>query len=108
MSKERAIRRAVRQAEEQRRREARERKAAGRRRRREFVARLLPRRVRRHTGTLAPGRSTGQRIAIGAVAAGALVLVWTQLESFGTKIGLTALIAVVLPALVVITFDRRA
>jgi hypothetical protein len=108
MSKERAIRRAARQAEEQRQREIRERRSARQRRRRALLARLVPSRARRNTGTLVPGRSTGQRIAIGAVAAGLLLLVWTQIASLGTRIGLSALIVVTLPALVVLTFDRRA
>ncbi|OLE24506.1 MAG: hypothetical protein AUG44_18970 [Actinobacteria bacterium 13_1_20CM_3_71_11] len=105
MSRERALRRAAREAETERRRvrheKARERAA----RRRALAKRLAPRRGR--TGRLYARRALAQRIGIGLVAALAVAAVWWQFEDLATRLALTVVIAVAAPAAVVLTFDRR-
>jgi hypothetical protein len=105
VSRERALRRAAREAEAERRRlrheKARERAA----RRRAVLRRLTPR--RRRTGRLYARRALAQRIGIALVAVLAVGLVWWQFEDLATRLALTVVIAVAAPAAVVLTFDRR-
>ncbi|GAA5196728.1 hypothetical protein GCM10023322_66380 [Rugosimonospora acidiphila] len=107
MSKERAARRAVRLAEAQREQAARERAATRRARRRALVRRVTPRLPDRRTGRLYPRRTRAQRAAIGLAALVAIALVWMYVEDLGARIALTALVIVALPAIIVLTFDRR-
>jgi hypothetical protein len=105
MSKERAKRRAAREAEERRLREKRERAGARRRRWRAFTAKFrLP---ARRTAMLIPGRSLGERVFIGAIAAALMLLIWTRVQELSTRIGLTILLILLLPVLAVLSFDRR-
>ena len=103
MSRERALRRAARQAEVERAAAARERRAA----RRARLRAVRPRLPDRRTGRLFPRRTRAQRAGIVVVAAVALALIWLEMDSLPTKIALTALVAIGSPALVVLTLDRR-
>ncbi len=105
MSKERARRRAARLAEVQARRAAAERRA----RRRAMLRRLrppLPR--RRRTGRLYARRTRAERASIAVGGLVVLGLIWYVLDlSLTVRIAITALLLLALPAVVVITFDRR-
>jgi Flp pilus assembly protein TadB len=103
VSKERAIRRAAREAAAERARLHRER----RERRRAAFRRLVPKRPRNRTGKLFARRTRAQRATIATGVLLALVLVWTLVDSLLTRIGLTLFVAVATPALVVLTLDRR-
>ena len=103
MSRERALRRAARQAEVARAQAVRERRA----RRRARLRALRPRLPDRRTGKLYPRRTRAQRAGIVVVAGVALALIWLEVDSMATRIALTALVAVGSPALVVLTLDRR-
>ncbi len=104
MSRERADRRAARAAEAEKARVRRERAA----RRRAALRRLrpaLPR--RRRTGRLPSGLTRAERGAIIVGAATALGFVWLLVDALSTRIALSALIALCVPALFVLTVDRR-
>jgi Flp pilus assembly protein TadB len=104
MSKERALRRAAREAEAQQARVRRERAA----RRRTLLARLrptLPR--RRRSGRLPSGLTRGERAAITVGSLAAVTFVWLLVDGLSTRIALTALIALCAPVLFVLTLDRR-
>jgi Flp pilus assembly protein TadB len=104
MSRQRAARRATRAAEAEKARVRRERAA----RRRTALRRLrpaLPR--RRRTGRLPSGLTRAERGAIIVGAATALAFVWLLVDALSTRIALTALIALCVPALFVLTVDRR-
>ncbi|MGN9907101.1 hypothetical protein ACTMTJ_06030 [Phytohabitans sp. LJ34] len=104
MSKERARRRAEREALA-----AREKaKAARRRQRRDALRRLkptLPR--RRRTGTLLARRSRAQRAGIVAVSAVLIAATWFLVDPLGLRLVLIVLLMLVLPAVVVIALGRR-
>jgi Flp pilus assembly protein TadB len=100
VSKERARRRAVREKEKA----ARARKNARRQRRRAFAKRLTPQ--RRGTGRLYR-RSRTQRAGIVVVPVLAAVLVWLFVPDISLRIVLTAVIVLVLPALVVALLGRQ-
>jgi Flp pilus assembly protein TadB len=108
VSKQRAIRRAAREAEAAKARAARERAAARKSRRRQLVRRMMPRRPDRRVGKLYPRRSYGERIMISLAAVVALWLVWTYVASFATRIALTATLLIVAPAIIVLAFGRRS
>ena len=102
--KQRALRRAEREAEQERLRRARERAQ----RRRAVLRRLRPRLPqRRRTGRLYARRSRTERIAIVGVGLALLAAVWLWLDWEALRVGLTVLILLVAPALIVLTFDRR-
>jgi hypothetical protein len=103
VSKERARRRAEREALATSQRVRRERKT----RRRAAIRRLVPRRKIRRTGKLFARRTRTQRAIIATGVLLALVLVWSLVDSLSTRIGLTAFVVVATPALVVLTLDRR-
>ncbi|TMM39680.1 MAG: hypothetical protein E6F99_05600 [Actinobacteria bacterium] len=105
MSKERALRRAAREAQAQRSRVRRERLDRRRAARRALVRRLTPRRG--HTGRLYARRRVAERIAIGLGGVLAIGFVWWQFEDLATRLALTIVVAVAAPAAVVLTFDRR-
>lgn len=107
MSKERAQRRVQREAEQQRARLARERRQARRAKRRALIRRLTPRLPDRRTGKMFARRSRAERITIGLVAALVVAAIWWYFDDLGAKIALTALVIVALPALIVLTLDRR-
>ncbi|GAA1743502.1 hypothetical protein [Luedemannella helvata] len=113
MSKERAQRRAVREAEEALRKAKRARQVARRARwrpmRRALAPRTLYRRIvpDRRTGRLLPRRNSGERLVITTMTVVALAAVWLLLDSWPVRIGLTVLAIVAVPVLVVVAFDRR-
>jgi hypothetical protein len=107
MSRQRAQRRAVREAEAAQARTARERARRRIDRRRAALRRLRPRWVGRRTGRLYARRPPAQRATIVTTALGVLVLTWYLLEPLAVRVGITVLVALAAPALVVLTFDRR-
>ncbi|MEW2382088.1 hypothetical protein AB0873_08340 [Micromonospora sp. NPDC047707] len=106
MSKERARRRAVREAEAARERVVRERRLARRARRRALVRRLTPTVRRGRTGRL-PRHSRGERAAIVVLTGAAILLIWSLVDDLALRLALVALLLLVLPAIVVIALDRR-
>ncbi|GAA4446800.1 hypothetical protein [Phytohabitans houttuyneae] len=104
MSKERARRRAEREALA-----AREKaKAARRRGRREALRRLkptLPR--RRRTGTLLARRTRVERAGIAALTLVLVAAAWFLVDPLGLRLLLIALLVLALPAVVVIALGRR-
>ena len=104
MSKERARRRAEREALA-----AREKaKASRRRRRRAAVRRLkptLPR--RRRTGRLLARRSRVERAGIVALTVVLVTAAWFLVDPLGLRLALIVLLVLVLPAVVVIALGRR-
>jgi hypothetical protein len=105
VSKERALRRAAREAEAARLRARRERSQRRRARRRDLVRRMTPRRGR--TGRLYARRRLAERLGIGLAAALAVGFVWWHFDDLSTRLALTIVVAVAAPAAVVLTFDRR-
>ncbi|WP_188194953.1 hypothetical protein [Nonomuraea sp. SYSU D8015] len=108
MSKERARRRAEREAEAARARRANEERQARLARRRAVLARLVPRpvRVRRQGGLLA----RRQRAQNAVVALGFLlvqVLVWLLWGSFLASFAALVLSLLLVPVVVTLAFDRR-
>ncbi len=107
MSRERAQRRAVRLAAQAKERGRRERARGRRDARRALVRRLTPRLPDRRTGRIFARRSRAQRITIAALVAVVVVGIWWYFDDLGARIALTALVAVALPAFIVISLDRR-
>src|SRR5262245_48057752 len=107
MSKERARRRAERLAEAEKARAAKAVAAERRQRRRAMMRRFAPRRPDRRTGRMFARRSKAERAGIAVAAGAALFLIWILLDSTSLRVGLTALVLLATPALVVLTFDRR-
>jgi hypothetical protein len=104
MSKERALRRAAREAEAQKARVRRERAV----RRRALIGRLRPTVSRRgRTGRLPSGLSRAQRAGITVGSLTAVTFVWLLVDGVATRIALTALIALCAPMLFVLTVNRR-
>ncbi len=68
---------------------------------------LTPRLPDRRTGRLFPRRTRTQRITIALCAAAALALIWWGFDGLATRIALSALVLVALPAMIVLTLDRR-
>lgn len=108
MSKQRAIRRAEREAEAAKARAARERAAARKAKRRQMLRRVAPRRPDRRVGKVYPRRSYGERVLIVLAAAVAIWLIWSYVASFATRIALTATLVIVAPAIIVLAFGRRS
>ncbi|TDC72646.1 hypothetical protein E1193_27290 [Micromonospora sp. KC606] len=106
MSRERARRRAAREAQAARERVVRQRKLARRERRRALVRRLTPEWRRGRTGRLAR-RSRGERAAIVGLSLAALLGVWMFVDDWALRLVLVVLLLLVLPAVVVIALDRR-
>jgi Flp pilus assembly protein TadB len=105
VSKERARRRAERQAERAAA-EVRQRRVAGRRaRRRALMVKVMPRPTRR--AWLLARRSPGQRALAAGVAIGLLWAIWYLVPPWPLRIGLSLLVALLLPVFVILTFDRR-
>jgi len=105
LAKERALRRAAREAEAERLRAARARAEARRRRRRQLVRRLTPQ--RRRTGRLFARRSRGERAGIGVVTLLLLGVVWWLVDDLALRLVLTVLGLLCLPALVIVALGRR-
>ncbi|GIG90006.1 hypothetical protein [Plantactinospora endophytica] len=107
MSKERARRRAVRLAEAERDRAARARRVARRQRRRALLRRITPRLPDRRTGRLFARRSRGERAAVVVLSVAAVTGIWLLVDELALRLGLIALLLLVLPAVVVIALGRR-
>ena len=78
-----------------------------RQRRRAALRRLVPRPRLGRTGKIFVRRSRTQRAAIATAVGITLLVVWMLVDSLATRIGLTAIVAIGTPALVVLTLDRR-
>jgi hypothetical protein len=127
MSKERALRRAAREAEAERERVRRSRRTQRAARRRALLLRRTPARrltparrttrrrslsrwltrAQRRPGRLYARRGYAQRVVIALATVAVLAFVWWQFDDLATRIALTALVAVAAPAAVVLTFGRR-
>jgi len=108
MSKERAVRRAAREAEAAAARVERQRVVARRAKRRQIARRLRPRLPKRgRVGKLYPRRTRAQRSAIVVLFGVAVLLVWLTVDDLGTRIALTAVLLIALPAIVVMALGRR-
>ncbi len=108
MSKERAVRRAAREAEAAIVRAERQRVAARRAKRREITRRLRPRVPKRgRVGKLYPRRSRAQRSAIVVLFGLAVLVVWLTVGDLSTRIALTIVLLIALPAIVVMALGRR-
>jgi hypothetical protein len=70
-----------------------------------MLRRLTPRERRR--AWLLARRSPGQRAAVIGAGLGLLAGIWYLTESWPTRIGLSLLVLLLLPVLVIMTFDRR-
>jgi hypothetical protein len=104
MSRERALRRAAREAQAERARVRRERAA----RRGSLLRRLRPATPRRRRSGRLPSRiSRAERAGIVVGALAALGFVWLLVDGMSTRIALTALIVLCAPVLFVLTVDRR-
>ncbi|MEU5905660.1 hypothetical protein [Micromonospora sp. NPDC047527] len=106
MSRERARRRAEREAVLARERVVRQRRVARRQRRRALVRRLTPQVRRGRSGRLAR-HTRGERAAIVLLTGAAMILIWTFVDNLALRIALIVLLLLVLPAIVVIALDRR-
>lgn len=106
MSRERARRRAEREAELARERAVRQRRVARRERRRAVLRRLTPQVRRSRTGRLAR-HTRGERAAIVLLTGAAMILIWTFVDDLALRVALIVLLLLVLPAIVVIALDRR-
>jgi hypothetical protein len=104
LSKERAKRRALLEAERAERMRRHERK----RTRRAAVRRLVPKVRVGRTGKIFPRRTAKQRLIIAILVLAVLTLVWTSIDSLPARIGISAIIVVATPALTVLVIDRRS
>lgn len=106
MSKERARRRAAREAQLERERTIRRRRMARRERRRAVVRRFTPKLRRGRTGRLAR-HTRAERAAIVLLTVVALFGIWIFVDDLALRLALVVLLLLVLPAIVVIALDRR-
>src|SRR4051794_4011132 len=107
MSKERARRRAEREAASEIARARRERELGRRARRRAIVRKITPRRPDRRVGKLYPRRSRAERWAAIIVFALLTWLIWTFFEDLATRVALTVALALATPVVMVVAFGRR-
>jgi hypothetical protein len=107
VSKARAQVRAARAAQAEAARIARGRAAARRARRRALLRALTPRLPDRRTGRLYPRRTRFQRITIALLAGVALLGIWWWFDGLATRLALSALVLLALPAVIVLSLDRR-
>ncbi|BCJ61194.1 hypothetical protein [Micromonospora endophytica] len=107
MSRERALRRAAREAEAARRQAVRQRTVARRQRRRALARRLVPTVRRGRTGRLLR-YSRGERATIVALSLVAVILIWLLVPDLALRLMLIILFLLVLPVIVVIALDRRS
>jgi hypothetical protein len=105
VSKERARRRAEREAAREVAAAARARRERRRARWRALVRRLKP--PDRRRAWLLARRSPGQRAATVAFLLLALGAIWYLVEPVPLRVGLTLLLILMLPVLVIVIFDRR-
>jgi Flp pilus assembly protein TadB len=105
VSRERAKRRAERDAARARAQEVRLRIERRRARRRALLRRFTPRPRRR--AWLLGRRSAGQRAAIAGVTVAVLWLIWYLVEPLALRVAFSLLLVLLVPVLVVVAFDRR-
>jgi hypothetical protein len=104
VSRERALRRAAREAEAEKVRVRRERAA----RRRRLIRRLHPALPRRGRSGRLPSRLTrAERASIVVGSLTALTFVWLLVDGVSTRIALSVLILLGAPVLFALTLDRR-
>lgn len=108
MSKERARRRAVREAERARAIRLNEERQARRARRRALLRRLTPRRVRvaRQGGVLAR-RQRAQNVVAAVAFLLVQVVTWLVWGSWWTSFGVLVLSLLLIPVVMTLAFDRR-
>jgi len=105
VSKERALRRAEREAARAVAESRRQRMQRRRAWRSAMLRRLRPKSSRRAWGL---GRRTpGQRSALVGFALAALLAVWYFVDSWSGRIALSVLVLLALPVVAVVTFDRK-
>jgi hypothetical protein len=105
VSKERALRRAEREAARAVAESRRQRMQRRRAWRSAMLRRLRPKSSRRAWGL---GRRTpGQRSALVGFALAALLAVWYFVDSWSARIALSVLVLLALPVVAVVTFDRK-
>jgi hypothetical protein len=104
VSRERALRRAAREAEQLKLRQRRARSEARRAGRRRIATRVRGMRPGR-TGRIGR-RNRSQRAVIVLSLIVGLLLIWTQADSTALSVGLSLLLVLALPVLVVLAFDR--
>ena len=107
MSKERARLREQRLAVAAVEREQRARRVARRDRRRSLARRLTPRLPDRRTGKMFARRSRAERVIIVIYAVAGLAAIWWFTDDWTARVGLSLLLLVALPVLVILAFDRR-
>lgn len=105
MSRERAKRRAEREAARAAEQAIRLRRARRRQRWAALLRRLTPRRGRAAWGL--GRRSPGQRSLIIGIGALLLLVVWFLVDSLATRVGLSVLVLLLLPVVAVVSFDRK-
>jgi hypothetical protein len=105
MSKDRARRRAEREAVRAAALAVRLRRERRRDRRAALVRRLRPR--QRNLAWGLGRRTPAQRSVIVGVAIGLLFAVWYFVDALGTRIALSVLTLLILPVVVVVAFDRK-
>jgi hypothetical protein len=105
VSKERARRRAEREALRAAAEAAMRRRAARRARWRALLRRLSP--PDRRRAWLLARRSPGQRALVAGVALGGLWMIWYLVDDWALRVAFTLLALLLLPVLVIVTFDRR-
>lgn len=109
MAKQRAARRAEREAAHQKSMAKRARQEEKRRRRRELWRKVSFYQLRRRsTGTLLVRRNRAQRAIIGLFAVVGLALIWQLVHSLALQIALSALLLLALPVFVIVAFDKRS
>jgi Flp pilus assembly protein TadB len=107
VSKERARRRAARQAQAEAERARRARSVARRQRRRTLLRRLTPRLPDRRTGRLFVRRSRAERAGVVVLSLLAVAAIWALVDNVALRLVLIVLLILALPAAVVIALGRR-
>jgi hypothetical protein len=112
LSRERARRRAEREAEQARLaavRAEREARLARRRARRDRLAALVPRPVRvARQGGLIARRRRAQNAVVAVLFVLVQALAWTLLDGWAARAGVLVLSVLLVPVLVTVVFDRRS
>lgn len=85
----------------------RARAVSRRQRRRALLRRLTPRLPDRRTGRIFVRRSRGERAGVVVLSLTALAVIWLLVDDLALRLGLIALLLLVLPAVVVIALGRR-
>jgi hypothetical protein len=108
VSKERKLRRAEREAEQQRLLAKQARKEARRLARREFWRKISWYELRRRRVGKLARHSQGERAVLLTLVVFALVLIWLLVPQLALRIALTLLLVLLTPVFAVLAFDRRS